>query len=257
MNKSKKAVAVLMLALAVVFAAGCTPDEQTDNGGNNTPVNQGKRLSKVTWVYDEGEYSSQETYTEVHKLTWSGNQLTNLDYYEDGVLGYTVTFSYNNGRLSEFVRYENRSTETFKCVYSGDRLTQIDVTGEDEGTYNFIYDGERNISSIDYDGGYFVFNLKWAAGNVVDEELVSEGNHVYQYDEKKNPYDDTFALWSILEEWEMHYVSANNIVRKQWNSLYGNVSVREYTYTYDGDYPLTCSYSDTGGTGTYYYEYVE
>ena len=171
-------------------------------------------------------------------------------------MDYTVSLSYNNERLSEFVRYKNRSTDIYKCVYSGERLTRIDVTGEDEGAYSFMYDGEGNISKIVWKDGYFVFNLTWAAGNVVNEEVVGEGNHIYQYDGKKCPFDDAFALWKMLEEWDMFYLSTNNLVRKQWNSLYGGVSVRNYTYTYDGDYPLTSTYSDDGGSGNIYYEYV-
>ena len=256
MNRTLKAIAAIMLMM--VFAVSCgKTDENLDNSGNtgNDTVQNAKHLSKVTWIYDEGTYSSHETFTIVNKLTWSGNQLTNLDYYDGGELEYTVTFSYNNGRLSEFVRYGNRSNDTFKCVYSGGRLTRIDVTGEDEGSYDFSYDGDGNIACISWDNGYFVFNLTWVSGNVVGEEVESEGSHIYQYDDKKSPYDDTFALWSTLEEWEMHYLSSNNLVRKQWNSLYGGVSVREDSYTYDGDYPLTCNYSDDGGSGTIYYEY--
>ena len=258
MNRTLKAIAAIMLMM--VFAVGCKKsDDDLDNSGNtgNNIEQDAKRLSKVTWIFDEGPYSSHETFTIVNKLTWSGNRLTNLDYYDGGELEYTVTFSYNNGRLSEFVRYGNRSTDTYKCVYSGGRLTHIDVTGEEEGTCDFVYDGEGNVSSVIRDDGDFAFNLTWVAGNVVGEEVVSEGSHVYQYDDKNSPYDDTFALWSILEEWDTYYLSSNNLVRKQWNSLYGGVSVREYTYTYDGDYPLTCTYSDTGGSGTFYYEYVK
>lgn len=259
MNRHSKTLIATMILVVTLLAVGCK--KETNNGleaGSNPPVNNAKHLSKVTWIFDEGIYSSLDTFTVVNKLTWSGNLLTNLDYYEEGELGYTVTFTYNNnGRLTEFVRYENRTTETFKCVYSGDRLSHIDVTGGNAEKYDFFYDNEGNLTKVLNDDGYFTFNLKWEEGNVVDEELESEGSHVYQYDNKKNPYDDIFALWSILEEWEMHYLSANNLVRKQWNSLYGNVSIRSYTYTYDGDYPLTCTYSDTGGSGTIYYEYVK
>lgn len=257
-SKTLKALVALMLAVSVFFATGCKKeDDDNSNGSSDVPEIQAKRMSKMTWIFDEGIYSSQQTFTIVNKLTWSGNQLTNLDYYDGGELDYTVTFSYDNGRLSEFVRYGNRSTDTYKCVYSGERLTRIEVSGEEEGVYDFMYGADGNISKIVWNEGGFVFNLTWAAGNVVNEEVVGEGSHVYQYDDKKCPFDDTFALWCTLEEWEMFYLSTNNRVRRQWNSLYGGVNVRSYTYTYDGDYPLTCTYSDDGGSGNIYYEYVK
>ena len=261
MNKSKKVIAALMLALAVVVAAGCTPDEQTDNGGNNTPVNQGKRLSKVTWVYDEGEYSNYETFTEVTRFTWSGDKISSIDCYEDGDLNYYINFTYNDGKLTEVVFQEGSYRYVYKCAYTGDKITHADVYLNDEyyACSDLTYDGAGHITRVNNDHGDLIFNLTWSGNNVVTCEVVDEGSYTYQYDNKIDPFMGDLGLWGmVVMEGDFYYLSANNLVRKQWNSLYStNVHVVNYDYTYDGDYPLTCSYSSSDGSGTYYYEYVE
>ena len=88
MNKLVRTLDALIVVSAAVIVVGCTPEEEPDivNNTPTNPVSSVKRLSKVTWVYDEGEYSNNQTFTQVINYTWKGDLITNIDAYDEGEL---------------------------------------------------------------------------------------------------------------------------------------------------------------------------
>lgn len=261
MNKLVKTLAALMIVSAAVIAVGCTPEEEPDivNDTPTNPVSSVKRLSKVTWVYDEGEYSNNQTFTQVTNYTWNGDLISNIDCYDEGELGYTVEFAYDGKKVSEVNVREGNYHFIYKFSYTGDRVTHVDQFNDSikMGVVDFTYDESDNIVQADINNGDFVYTLTWSGGDLVTNDLEYEGSYSYQYDTKKNPYTGELAWNLLFMEEGFHYLSAHNVVRKQWTSLGGNVRVTDYEYTYDGNYPATCSYSSQYGSGTYYFEYVK
>ena len=266
MNKLVKTLAALMIVSAAVITVGCTPENETDNEPDNgfvipnNPVSSVKRLSKVTWVYDEGEYSNNQTFTQVINYTWKGDLITNIDAYDEGELVYTVAFTYDGKKVSEVDVREGNYHFIYKFSYTGNHVTHVDEFDDSikMSVVDFIYDVAGNMTRADFNNGNFVFNMAWEGGDLVTKDLEYEGTSSYQYDTKKNPYSGDLAWNMVFMEEGFQYLSAHNVVRKQWTPLSGNnVNVTNYEYTYDGDYPLTCSYSSQYGSGTYYFEYVK
>lgn len=248
----KKTICFLAGA-ALLLASACSKDDGNNGDG-------GKRLSKVTWIYDEG---SSQTFAEELVFTWEGSNLKRVESWDGNERDYYADFTYSNGRLEEITFQETgkgSETDVFRLSYTGDRITGVAYyfNGIHESDYALAYNGEGLLSTIDINSGDFVFYLTWNNGNITRRDVVSEGYNIYLYDSKHNPYPQPYALLMAFLEDEFYYLSANNLETKRWLSEQGGgSSTRSYVYTYDGDYPVMSSYSSSGGSGRYYYQYTD
>ena len=253
----KKNVFIAVAMMALMLVVGCDSDDDFSGNGNN---GGGKQLSKLTWVFDEG-YS--QTYVEEWRFSWNGNRLTRVEDWDGNSMDSYTEFSYNGNTLSEFTFHETGKkggeVAQVRLTYSGDNLTRADVyvNGTLSRTIQFTCNIMGQITSANVDNGYFVMNYVWENGNVVREEVVSEGQYTFSYDNKKNPIDNSFAMLMLLIDEDSYYLSSNNVTCKSWSSYSGGSSSRSYTYSYAGDYPATKSYSGSGGSGTYHYYYTD
>lgn len=245
---------------ALLLASACNKDDNNQNNASDNNSSGGKKLSKVTWIYDEG---GAQTFSEETIFTWDGANLKRVELWDEGERDYYADFTYSNGRLDEITFQETGKggeTDVFRLTYNGDRITGVACyyDGVHEDDYVLSYNNEGLLSSFDINSGYFVFYLTWTNGNITRRDVVSEGYNLYLYDNKRNPYPQPFALLMAFLDEELYYLSANNLETKRWiPENGGNSSTRSYTYTYDGDYPSMCSYSSAGGSGRYYFQYTD
>ena len=245
---------------ALLLASACSKDSDNQNNASANNGAAGKQLSKVTWIFDEG---GSQTFSEETVFTWDGSNLKRIESWDEGVRDYYVDFAYSNGRLDEITFQETgkgSETDVFRLNYDGNRMSSVAcyVNGVHESDIALSYNSDGLLSTVDVNSGYFVFYLTWNNGNITRRDVVSEGYNLYLYDNKRNPYPEAYALYMALMEEDFYYLSANNLETKRWFSEYsGSSSTRSYIYTYDGDYPTMCSYSSSGGSGRYYYQYTD
>lgn len=253
---------LLLYSLAVVallLAAACSKDNDNNNTATGNNSTSGKRLSKVTWIFDEG---GTQTFTDETIFTWEGSDLKRVESWDEGERDYYVDFSYASGRLDEITFQETgkgSETDVFRLNYDGNRISSVAcyVNGVHENDIALAYDSDGHISTVNVDNGYFVFYLTWNNGNITRRDVVSEGYNLYLYDNKRNPYPEAYALFMALMDEEFYYLSANNLETERWIPENGGSRMRSYIFTYDGDYPTMSSYSDGGGSGRYYYQYTD
>ena len=247
------------MMVAAMVMTGCDKvnnlvDDEDGDGGGSTNWRSGKKVDKVTWVYDEG---GSQTYVSEQRFNWDGDKLTKIDIYDGGVYEESVNFTYGDKGLSEI-----RSTAyRYVLSYMGSRVSSIDYYYDGNYRWNatLTYNPLGQISKVNVDNGDFVFNLTWNNGNVMEREVVSEGRNTYAYDSKSNPFNMAYAYFMALMDEDFSLFSDNNVMEYRWIPLSGSSSNRTYTYTYDesNTWPVTCSYTSSGGSGTYYYLYAD
>ena len=250
----KKLLSFAVAAMMMLAVSSCGDDD--DFGGNGNNNGGGKQLAKLTWVYDEG-YGT--TYVDEYRFTYNGNQMSHVELWEDGSREWYADFTYNGTRLNEITYHEGSETRMARFTYNGNNPVRADayVNGVLRSTIQFTCNNMGQIISTNLDNGEFVMNYTWEGGNVVREEVVSEGYYTYSYDNKINPINNTLALFMLLMEEDGYYLSANNLTYRSWNSNYGGSSSYSLNYTYTDNYPATASYSRSGGSGTYHYYYTD
>ena len=245
------------MVAATMMMAGCEKlnnvlENEDDNGGGANG-RSGKKLSKVTCVYNEG---SSQTHTMEQRFVWDGANLSRVEMWDDGSHEEDVNFTYGSMGLTEI-----RSTAyRYVLSYAGGRVTEIDhyYDGTYKWTADVSYTVTGKISKVELSNGY-VMNFTWSNGNVLEREVVSEGRNTYTYDSKSNPFNMAYAYFMALMDEDFSLFSDNNVMEYRWIPLSGSSSNRTYTYTYDesNTWPVTCSYTSSGGSGTYYYLYAD
>ena len=245
------------MVAATMMMAGCEKlnnvlENEDDNGGGANG-RSGKKLAKVTRVHGVG---GSQTNVEELRFTWDGDKLAKIDLWDGDVLEESADFTYDSRGLSEI-----RSTDyRFVFDYANGRVKEIALYygGIYRWTATVSYNALGNISNVGLSDGSDM-NFTWRNGNVVEHEVVSEGRNTYTYDSKSNPFNMECAFFMALRAEEYAYFSNNNVLEKRWIPLNGSSSDRTYTYTYDesNTWPVTCSYTSSGESGTDYYLYAD
>ena len=265
----------LFLLAAVALLAACTKDNdiQPTQGQGVGP----KRLASMTYIsYSQScynynpetggyELSSTNGSKGGTTLRWSSAGLLlaiNVDFIQSG-----ISIEYEGDKMKRVVINASamgaQSDITYTCSYTGDNLTQLyaSMPGQSWTMTTFTYspDGEllstREESS---NGDLIVKNLLWDNGNVIHMEKTSSNSHTsttyrYTYDYLYDNMTSAFTgmeMYALLSE---HYLlSRNNVLRiiESRSSTYDSpepesslIDTTIYTYTYDGDWPI--SYSST------------
>ena len=274
---------VALMAMVVCFAA-CSDDDDSNHNGNNG--GGGKKLTKMTSLsyfkhYENGSLQNTSGYYYWTGLSWSGSNLTGITGggYEDGVTYEETspyTFVYNGNNLTEIRINESGYQANVYFTYNGAQITEMyrtvidgSYSGWSRTNYTYSNNGQlQSVTSINDDGDNSTTYLTWSGNNVVSEQEYENGSLYrttnYTYDSKQAVYSTfptAFKLWNSNYSW----LSANNVILETRQYSDGDSYTSSYTYTYNGDYPTSCtehyteSYSSSSDDNTYttYFTYSD
>lgn len=259
---------ILLAAVALLAACNKDTDEVQPPTQSTTP----KRLASITDIsysqsrdydYNTGEYVL--SYTSGSKSTttmgWSSAGLP-VSFGMAELADNLITLEYDGDRISRITLSElvgDEGITEVNCTYTGDNLTEIYITynnGWIKNTLTYDTNGVLTTSKREtIEGDVDETTLVWENGNVKSETTTHTSSRYsssstrtveYLYDNKISYYTGmgNFALimggYSIL--------SRNNVLRE---TRVGE-GTTTYTYTYDGDWPITVRTSQNNGS---YYSY--
>lgn len=260
----------LILLAAVALLAACNKDnDEVQPTQSTTP----KRLANLTSIsysrfleynYESGQYELSSTSGSKNSMTirWSTTGLlTGLGY--DGIADDLMTVEYDGTKIKSItvaaIAMGSNEQVTYTCTYTDDNLTGIYTAysrGWDMTTLTYNPNNEliatRRESS---DGDTWESTIVWENGNVIHESMVytyshSSESHTTTYDYL---YDNMTSAYTGMEAFSLigsnHYMlSHNNVLRiiesrsSSYDSPEGSrIDTTVYTYTYDGDWPITQS----------------
>ena len=243
----------------------------------------GNKLTKITYVYYNwnmdgtlGGVSSEE----VVNFTYDGKQLIEVNDAEE-----RMVFTYDGRKLQKAEIFSGSSTPYVTMVFEhdGKKISKINVTEEVNGLWpdkskptlgrmerlllgNMLPDlkpVEGAIAAARKSGAKetvsATIELVWDGDNVgkiVYRAGNESGSETYTYDNKNNPYQGfLYAMGYGMTDGGMEFTNKNNIVKVVCSEPDGKSSSEtNYTYTYDGDWPVSCSriHSDSHENGSWY-----
>ena len=250
-----------LMAGLVMFSSCSEKDNKDDNDNTAT---SGQRLEKIT-CFEEG-YSSK---TRVTTMAWDGDRLQSVtETRPESGDEVHWNFNYSGNKLSTMEYYRGDVLRaTYQLSYNGDNPTEVTETRAESGSstrYTIGYNSNGEMTSVKCIkgkdmGNNEVANLTWQNGNVTKVQRVRESGTKtwnYTYDNKMSGYTGMgVAVFTIIDEiydGGVYYLSKNNVLTEQRIDSNGETSTEQYTYTYDGDYPLTCR----AGITSWYLKYV-
>lgn len=215
----------------------------------------------IAYEYENGQIHLLTGNKYRTEFTYDGNNLACIDQFSyDGVLAHRVTFSYEDSNKSKAIYY-SISDEAIKWLES--RLyPRKDSTGE------------RIYLEMPSDTTLHVCaeaEYQWENDNLVYAKTsfaqgFSLESHM-EYDDKVNPFYHTYYDFNKLEivavmmsfGFNNMGVSKNNITRvsviNQSEDQQTQETILDYTYEYDGNYPIV--QKNVQNQFEYYYEYVK
>ncbi len=247
---------VFCVVFVLALLAACDKDNEEQSSHGNSP----KRLASITDIsytqnrnydYNTGEYVLSYTYgsKSTMAMRWSSVGLP----VSFGINGMDlITIEYSGNKISRIVFSDiigNEGITDVNCTYTGDNLTEVYITRNNGWTkkeFSYNSDGELTTSRMETnEGDVDETTLVWENGNVKSETTTYTSSRYsysntrtveYLYDNKTSYYTGMgyFALVMSGEGYSM--LSRNNVLRETRD---GGTTI--YTYTYDGDWPITVS----------------
>lgn len=250
--------------------------------------NKNNTLAKIE-KYDGNNIVGTETYTYDKKRIVRVDGTETSPYY----LIYRIEFKYSGKELSEVAFYEgNDLTTTLKFTHQNGKVTKMESVFEsndidksmralrhlvpEQFYMNLEKTHEKNPSKYnakDENDHTVTWEATWDKDNinkiVITEKYgafeIEVTTMEYKYDSNNNPYYG-FLSGDIGEQSGANYFSKNNITQMTTQYQQSNNEISDnstetvnYTYTYTGKFPLTCSYTTTyleaNQTFTTEYEY--
>ncbi len=250
----------------------------------------GKKLSKIAFIsydYDE-EGNMVADGQEVVNFNYDGSQMTEIATS----YGERMTFTYDGKKLQKAELYVGVATPymTYEFEHDGKKISSMTVTMDEE---YYAKKGTRvsrlehlllgNIIPQTKSTDKFVCQLHAKAakaGQSIRMDLAWDGDNVskitavtphgnatatFTYDDKNNPFKNFGPMFGFYGETEtgVEFCNKNNITKMVISDIDGGSDEENYTYTYDGQWPVSCtnmySYEDEYSRGTnsrtVYYEY--
>jgi hypothetical protein len=264
MSKFQQILFFIGLTISIAFVSGCSEDDAP-----TTPNNSGGEtcyLSKIETIPDSSGYRTTTRYS------WNDkNQLTSVVSY-NVVNEYvnssdTIVLEYQDNRLislKSISRYnlgDSAFSHQEEFLYDSGATMPYRVNNKEDGAdvgYTLITTSNGNITKIErFDDAFS--NGETAAviieiaydnnGNVIEYNIdrpingqVSSTGSDYLYDDKKNPYQESFALRWINRHAGFVW-SANNVVsRRLYTTIYDQRSIDSLTYSYNSShYPTSAA----------------
>ena len=250
MKKLSTLITIVIFAFAMTMTS-CSKDSNSsgNNGGGGTVV--GTHLTRITDICNS--YSNDNvlygTHIEEHRFRWTGNLVTQWDYYYNGELSNRATISYNNsGKMTRanIIDYDEGDNDNITLIfnYTGQNITSIDYTDSNSHITATVTYNNGKMSSLS--SGYITFYFSWADDDISRLEVEDEGYEIWVYDTKLNPLDKQVAFLMIAMDEDFEILSKHNVKHKQWVSNNGGTHSTDYTYTYDSTntYPVSRTYSN-------------
>ncbi|MBO6051568.1 MAG: hypothetical protein J6P65_06290 [Bacteroidales bacterium] len=200
------------------------------------------------------------------EFKYNGKELSEASYYDGNELQTKLKFTHQNGKISKIELFEmdlENMDKNIKAIHSilpehlysnlekmyKKRLSKSNTKGDATIIYELTWD-KNNISKA-------VCTAQWIEGY---EKDIME----YKYDNYNNPFYG-FLSPEMGEYSGADYFSKNNItqITTHYQSSYSeyenSTDINNYTYTYDGKYPVSCTqtvnYDEGSYTTTTEYEY--
>lgn len=193
-------------------------------------------------------------------FTYTGDFITKVEFYEAGVVRFIENFSYNNGKLIVYEKFDLLTNRNENIAY----------THQPDGTVTYqklIYNTSISNPTETMTGTLFFQN-----GNLVKDDYVYTFNNsstneinyierILQYDSKINPYKNIKGF-SLLLPW-VNEMNTNNLILDYsyvdafMNSvlLSSYIVAKEYGLQYDErQFPISFDYytnEDLGGNTLY------
>ncbi|MBF6640507.1 hypothetical protein IVB69_03355 [Flavobacterium sp. J49] len=193
-------------------------------------------------------------------FTYTGDFITKVEFYEANALRFVENFSYNNGKLVTFDKFDVLTNRNENTVY----------THQTDGTVDYIkliYSSSISNPSETLSGTLFFENgnlVEDVYSHVINNSSTNEINYIdrfYEYDTKINPYKNIKGF-SLLIPW-INEMNTNNLVLDySYVDAYMNgvlftnyVIAKEYVLEYDErQFPIRFDYytnEDLGGNTLY------
>lgn len=276
--KKTFATVLAVFAFALVFTS-CTKE------GQYMPS---KKISEIVHTSSYKTLTGLEiSNTEREVWTWNGKLLSYIDYYDaNGDRANTSLFRYDDQNRIDEINY---GTSTAKYDYDNGLLDEIEVINDNgtlRGKFEFEHKGNR-ITAIDIvtSGGKSMealpFNplrfvlpenaaekvmecaaakgtirviLTWTGNNVttIEGSGMYAFNYQYKYDDKTNPFK---GLIDMSENVDLVLFSENNIIHEEI-TISGSTDITDYSYVYDGMYPVKREWETKGYSPMEMFEYT-
>ena len=250
----------------------------------------GKKLSQIAYIgYDYDDQGNMvPDGQDLVKFNYDGSQMTEITTS----YGERMTFTYDGKKLQKAELYDGTATPymTYEFEHDGKKISSMTVTmagvyydkkGARVGRLEHLLLG--NIIPQTKSTDKFVcqmhakaakstesvkMDLTWDGDNVSKITAVTPyGNATMTltYDDKNNPFKNFGPMFGFYGETEtgVEFCNKNNITKMVISDFEGGSDEENYTYTYDGQWPVSCtnmySYEDEYSRGTnsrtVYYEY--
>lgn len=233
----------------------------------------GGKLSKIVF-YETANVNEKSDVSDVVTFSYDGKQMTRIQGYDEYM---TITYDGNNLKQAQLFDVEDNTLRaTFDFVRDGKKITKINVTADmddmdmkqarvsriEQTLFRSILPtvGQADraaaaVSKAMKNSGSKVnmtvsLNLTWEGDNVTKVTMSAMGASVigtYTFDNKNNPYQNfLFGMAGLLDDGTMVFLNENNVV-KSVNEMrmsfmgqeFTETDVMNYSYTYDGNWPLT------------------
>ena len=229
----------------------------------------GNLLTKIQYYYG-GTYSHSNIYKydgkrlievnvdgDVIKFTYDGSKLEKIEMWRGNNLEMSGVVTHDKSKISEieFTEYESaiKSGKQNKMFTALRGFVIPESTVENMGDFHKKMVAKGGKSSYVYNVFY-----TYDGGNIVEERYVygaEEYTYAYTYDKEKNPF--YYLLYGGSSYSDLEF-SKNNIVNVLATDSDQETSETEFSYVYDGGYPVerTVTYvTQAYSGGTHFYEY--
>ena len=250
----------------------------------------GKKLSQIAYIgYDYDDQGNMvPDGQDLVKFNYDGSQMTEVTTS----YGERMTFTYDGKKLQKAELYDGAATPymTYEFEHDGKKISSMTVTMAED-----YYDKKgAKVSRLEHlllgniipqtkSTDKFVCQLHakaTKAGQSIRMDLTWDGDNVSKitavtpygnatmtltYDDKNNPFKNFGPMFGFYGETEtgVEFCNKNNITKMVISDIEGGSDEENYTYTYDGKWPVSCtnmySYEDEYSRGTnsrtVYYEY--
>lgn len=240
--------------LVIIILSSCGGETPTP-----TPSSSSKKISEIYYEYERHDYISNDngqTWNEYNseyqdnelreRWTWDGDKLYSIENYSQFIYDdLSLNFTYENGLVSEIVA--PAINERMICYYDNDKITRIEFTSDNKSSeaWDLVYSGNKIIRIDKVDIPEY-FTITWNGNNIsmikCFESDVCTIEMSYTYDNKQNPYHGSDALLALaIIKADFALMSSNNMTSERINDLFPILNSGEeyytYTYQYQNNYP--------------------
>ena len=259
---------IIAAVIVVISFTSCDKEEPAVPEVSGAGVyNPGKKISKIYRKLLGGTELIAE------KWTWERGKIAAIEYYSGGYFDHRDDFKYKDGRISQIKTSQGYYTEFF---YTGDQYEIIKCYDPDAvliADFTFQYSGKKvsvisyNNYALDKNGismierGFLAQLLPEEGIQIIAEKLadspkatteicysyegdnvssISMGSYVYTYSDYDTYSNIKFNYHPF--SFSMNGIFFNNLVfskNNQGKITYEDGMITHFTYTYDGDFPLT------------------